>query len=111
MTYDVTIYDDGSKLADIEHYLKKSRVKFKTERNENDFGVHGVEFLGYIITLHTLDERIVDSLSKIFVDAFITVRKINLKKFYSIRWKRRKAPSCKPVKYFCDCQENIPIPF
>ena len=107
MTYDVTIYDDGSKLADIEQYLKKSRVKFKTERNENDFGVHGVEFLGFLIRLTSADERIVDTLSKIWLDAYVTVHKVNLKKFYTIRWKRRKAPAYKPVKI--SCVDDIPF--
>ena len=32
--YDVTILDDGSKLKEIEHFLKKARVSFKTERNQ-----------------------------------------------------------------------------
>lgn len=91
MKYEVTIFDDGGKLADILQYLKKCKVKGNAEKIENDCGVRGVEFLGYQIKFNTFDERIVDTLSRIWLDAYVTAHKVNFKKFYSIRWKRRKS--------------------
>ena len=105
--YDVTILDDGSKLKEIEHFLKKARVSFKTERNENDFAVHGVEFLGFLIRLTTADERIVDTLSKIWLDAYVTIHKPNFKKFYKMRWfRRRNSNIVQPVR-----KNVINVPF
>ena len=78
--YDVTIFDDSSKLADILHYLKKCKVKGSAEKIENNCGIRGVEFLGYQIKFNTFDERIVDTLSKIWLDAYVTIHRVNLKK-------------------------------
>lgn len=113
MKYEVTIFDDGEKLLEIEHFLKKARVKFDTERIENDYACKGVEFLGFQIKLSTLDERIVDTLSKIWLDAYVTAHKVNFKKFYSIRWKRRKSYKPAVDNYYFKGESDVDydIPF
>ena len=92
MKYEVTIFDDGSKLANIERFLKKAHVKFDTESLENDYACKGVEVLGFEIKFRTSNDKVMETIKKNWINAHITAYKVhkgNFKKFYTLRWIRR----------------------
>ena len=106
--YDVSI-PVGLDQEDIRNILKKYKVKFETESIENNFGVHGVEFLGHSIHFTTTNSDVLDEIRNNKIDASIVAYKQNLKKLYKIHWVHRKRKiDTKPIVAKKNC---IDIPF
>ena len=92
--YDVSI-PVGAEQEDIRKILKKYKVKSETERIENNFGVHGVEFLGYLIRFVTNNADVLDELRNNHIDASVVAYKTNFKKLYKMQWIHRKPAMAK----------------